>query len=182
LNGDTRDKEAILGFRRHHVRYLVFELDHFTLPSCTGEELHFLSARVDYTEGVVSHAEVSFGGPWAGETSTELTAVPLLRSKRGKRLDPGALERCLLVGGREATVVAVEQAPANLVIVCDRTAEVTLRSIHERRLSVGTYTDAPSGLSPDGKIRHTLEEMRDLRPSCGSKEPTSRTRSSSARG
>ena len=71
-------------------------------------------------------------------------------------LNAGALEGCLLAGGREATVVAVEEAPASLVIVTDRTAEERLRSIHERRLAMGTYTDAPSGLSPEGKIKHTL--------------------------
>jgi len=143
----------------------VTDPDHFNLPPSDVEELHFLSARVDYTQGVVSHAEVSFGGPWAGETSTELTAVPLLRSKKGKRLNVGALEGCVLVGGREATVMAVEGAPAILVIVVDRTAEETLRSIYDRRLAVGTYADAPSRLSPEGKIKDTLIEMRDLRPS-----------------
>jgi hypothetical protein len=51
------------------------------------------------------------------------------------------------------------------VIVTDRTAEEALRSIHERRLSMGLSTDAPMGLSPEGKTRHILEQMRDLNPS-----------------
>jgi hypothetical protein len=139
--------------------------DRFTVPPYDPNEAHFLSARVDYAEGVVSHTEVSFGGPWAGETNIDLTAVPLLRPKRGKRINARNLEGCLLVGGREATVVAVEEPPAGLVIVTDLTAAETLSSIQNRRLQIDTYTDAPMGISPEQQIKDTWEGMWNLRPS-----------------
>jgi hypothetical protein len=139
--------------------------DRFTVPPYDPNEAHFLSARVDYAEGVVSHTEVSFGGPWAGETSIDLTAVPLLRPKRGKRLDVRDLEGCLLVGGREAIVVALEEPPAGLVIVTDLTAVEMMASIQKRRLGIGAYTDAPMGISPEQQIKDTWESMWNLRPS-----------------
>jgi hypothetical protein len=141
------------------------DTDHFTLPPYDPNEVHFLSARVEYTGGVVSHTEVGFGGLWAGETSADLTAVPLLRPKRGKSLDARALEGCLLVDGREAIVVAVEKPPAGLVIVRDLTAVEVLRSVQRRRLAVDAYTDAPMGLSPEQQIKDTLESMWNPRPS-----------------
>jgi hypothetical protein len=68
----------------------VEDPDHFNLPPCDLDEIHFLSARVDYAQGVISHAELSFSGRWAGEMSTDLTAVPVLRPRGVKHLDVGA--------------------------------------------------------------------------------------------
>jgi hypothetical protein len=135
------------------------------LPAGDPDTVHFLSARLEFEGGVASHAEVSFGGYWAGETSTELTAVPVLRTKGRRRLAASDLAASFLAGGRVAPVVAVEKAPPSLVIIADRTASPVLRAIQDKRLKGFSITDAPSGLSPGAKDTETARKATLLRPS-----------------
>lgn len=135
------------------------------LPAGDPDTVHFLSARLEFEGGVSSHAEVSFGGFWAGETSTKLTAVPVLRTKGKRRLTASDLAESFLAGGQVAPVVAVEKAPPSLVIVADRTAYPVLEAIQELRLKGFSATDAPSGLSPRAKDIETVHRLTQLRPS-----------------
>jgi len=114
------------------------------LPAGDPETVHFLSARLEFEGGAASHAEVSYGGFWAGETSTELTAIPVLRTKGKRRLTASDLAESFLVAGQVAPVVAVEKAPPSLVIVADRTAKPIIENIQEMRLKGFSATDTPS--------------------------------------
>jgi len=152
----------------HHVTLdgLPIEVDdprHIPLPPCDPDSVHFLSARVDFAQGVVSHAEISFGAQWAGETSTELTAVPISLPAKMKRVTVQDLAGRFSVDGRPVAVVAVEDSPSHLVIVKDRTATDVMRAIQKRRLSSGAYTDAPVNMSPRRKEAHAYESMQSLR-------------------
>jgi hypothetical protein len=135
------------------------------LPAGDPDTVHFLSARLEFEGGVTSHTEVSFGGFWAGETSTKLTAVPVLRTKGKRRLTASDLAESFLAGGRIASVVAVEKATPSLVIVADRTADPVLETIQELRLKGFSATDAPPGLSPRGKYIETTRRLTQFRPS-----------------
>jgi hypothetical protein len=135
------------------------------LPAGDPDTVHFLSARLEFEGGVTSHAEVSFGGFWAGETSTELTAVPVLRTKGKRCLTASDVAESFLAGGQVAPVIAVEKAPSSLVIVADRTAYPVLETIQERRLKGFSATDAPRGLSPRAKNTETARKLTQFRPS-----------------
>jgi hypothetical protein len=135
------------------------------LPAGDPETVHFLSARLEFEGGTASHAEVSYGGFWAGETSTELTAIPVLRTKGKRRLTASDLAESFLVAGQVAPVVAVEKTPPSLVIVADRTAYPVLETIQELRLKGFSATDAGPGLSPRGKYIETTRRLTQFRPS-----------------
>jgi hypothetical protein len=135
------------------------------LPAGDPDTIHFLSARLEFDGGVASHAEVSFGGFWAGETSTELTAVPVLRTKGKQRPTASDLAESFLAEGQVAAVVAVERAPPSLVIVADTTANPILENIQEMRLKGFSVTDAPRGLSPGAKNTETARRLTQFRPS-----------------
>ena len=135
------------------------------LPAGDPETVHFLSARLEFEGGAASHAEVSYGGFWAGETSTELTAIPVLRTKGKRRLTASDLAESFLVAGQVAPVVAVEKAPPSLVIVADRTAKPIIENIQEMRLKGFSATDTPRGLSPSAKNDETVHRLTKFRPS-----------------
>jgi len=135
------------------------------LPAGSPGTVHFLSARLEFEGGVVSHTEVSFGGFWAGETSTKLTAVPVLRTKGKRRLTASDLSGSFLSGGRIAPVVAVEKTPPSLVIVADRSAIPVLEAIQELRLKGFSSTDTLRDLSSGAKYKETARRLTQFRPS-----------------
>jgi hypothetical protein len=135
------------------------------LPAGDPDTVHFLSARLEFEGGVASHTEVSFGGFWAGETSAELTAVPVLRTKGKRRLAASDLSGSFLAGGRIAPVVSVEKIPPSLVIVADRTANPVLETIQELRLKGFSATDSSRGLSPSAKYNETARRLTQFRQS-----------------
>jgi hypothetical protein len=135
------------------------------LPAGDPDTIHFLSARLEFEGGVTSHAEVSYGGFWAGETSTELTAIPVLRTKGKRRLTASDLAKSFLAGERIVPVVAVEKAPPSLVIVADRTANPVLENIQEMRLKGFAATDTPRGLSQSANNMETARRLTHFRPS-----------------
>ncbi len=129
------------------------------LPPVDRGKVHFLSARVDFAGGLVSHSEVRFGGPGGGETSAELTAVPVVVSQRNRRRSAADLVGCFLARGQPAAVAAFEQTPPELVIVADTAADDVLHAFQELRLKSGAYSDFPQGLSPE---QRNLETVRTL--------------------
>jgi len=145
----------------------IEDLDPLAIPLPAGDPdtVHFLSARLEFEGGVASHAEMSFGGFWSGETSTELTAIPVLRTKGKRRLKASDVAESFLAGGRVAPVVAIEKAPPSLVIVADHTANPILEKIQEMRLKGFSATDTPRGLSPSAKNNETLHRLTQFRPS-----------------
>jgi hypothetical protein len=137
------------------------------LPRVDPGKVHFLSARTEFSDGLVSHSEVCFGGPGGSETSSELTAVPIVVARRKLRLSAGDLEGCFLARGQPAAVTAVEQTPPGLVVIVDRSADDALQSIQELRIKSGAYSDFPSGLSPEMRNAETVRKLTDRRPSSG---------------
>ena len=135
------------------------------LPAGDPDMVHFLSARLEFEGGVASHTEVSFGGSWAGETSTRLTAVPVLRTEGKRRLTASDLSGSFLSGGRIAPVVAVEKSQPSLVIVADRSAIPVLEAIQELRLKGFSSTDILRDLSPGAKYHETVRRLTEFRPS-----------------
>ncbi len=131
------------------------------LPEVDLETAHVLSVEVRFSPAVSAHRDLVFGGG-GGEVSTELTAVPV-KAVRGK-LPPRERLQGSLLGGRPLRplrIVAVEDEPAELVVVRDVGTRDALRSLG----SVGRITrDANGRPSRDPSyLRYDLTLERDAR-------------------
>jgi hypothetical protein len=72
---------------------------------------------------------VVFGGHWGEEVSTELTAVPV-RLRQGKKLPPPEqMGGWFRAGGRPVAVAALEEGPAELLVVRDAAAQNPLDTL-----------------------------------------------------
>lgn len=122
----------------------------FVLPPYDPRQLHFLRAEVDFSDTVSAVAEATFGGLYADEVRTQLTAVPIRVEARSRRRDPtvSGLKDRFLVRGEVASPVAVERGPVDLVVVRDRSAERYLK-----RLYSGPNGDIPVRLQDDESLR-----------------------------
>lgn len=143
------------------------DLSSIPLPDSDPRSVHFLSARLGFEDGLTSHAEIRYGGLWGGETSTALTAVPVLCVAGKRRLKPGDLEGFFVARGDVARVVAVEKSPPALTIVADSAADATLQEIQKRRLRMRPYTDRASGSTPEQKDAYALRKLTDLDSTSG---------------
>jgi hypothetical protein len=92
------------------------------LPPYDPHQLHLLRAEVDFSDTVSSVAEVVFGGTYADEVNSELTAVPVALAP-GVELPPAErLAGWFVAGGAALEVVAVENGSAEVVVVRDEAA------------------------------------------------------------
>ncbi len=119
-------------------------LERYDLPDLDPETVHLLSARMRFPQrgtnattahketsskvpdSVLSSAEVVFGGVFGDSTETELTAVPLwIADRKPRRVDQ--LQGRLTKAGEALRVVAVDDGPAEVVIVRDHRAITQLK-------------------------------------------------------
>ncbi len=90
------------------------------LPAWDPGRTHLLSAELEFAEGARSRADVVLGGDTGEEAKSELTALPVKVRDRGDLPSLKELQSCLQENGRPLTVVAVEDGPAQVVVVRDR--------------------------------------------------------------
>jgi len=117
----------------------------FNVPAYDPTTLHLLSANVEFDNGVRCRADAVLGERTSSETASELTGIPI-RVAAGRALpDAAALEGALARRGKALTPVAVERAPAQVLIVRDVSEREALarlgrggRTTYEpRRVTVG---------------------------------------------
>jgi hypothetical protein len=101
------------------------------LPDHDPESLHFLRVEIDFASNLTAVAEVVFGGSYRDHATTELTAVPVLVEGDATPV-PAAMEGWLDVDGRRVSPVAVDDGPAEVVVVMDRAAQEELRDMIQR--------------------------------------------------
>jgi hypothetical protein len=125
------------------------------LPAVTSDSVHVLSADLEFPAHVTAHKDVVFGGRWGSEVSTELTAVPV-RLRENRNLKPEALRGQLLADGQPLAVAAVEDLPAEVVIVRDIGASPALMTLPH--LTGGYYKEMryEMGLGKDDELRLML--------------------------
>lgn len=101
---------------------LVEDPHEILLPPHDLGSLHFFRVELDFGRDAMSQVEVTFGGTYTDEVSTELTAVPIELAE-GRREPPRLEElRGLFLKGDEVLhVVAVERGDAEVVLVRDKT-------------------------------------------------------------
>ncbi len=143
------------------------------IPEHDPERLHLLRVELEFSANLSAVTEVVFGGAYRADTATELTAVAVEVEDPRPNLDPGALEGRLTAAGRPLVPVAVEQGPAEVVVVMDRAAQQVLRELGQRWAPrrtgprvrsdpgapfalPGSQATAPSGSGALGSMRHSL--------------------------
>lgn len=102
------------------------------IPTHDPGTIHLLTAELVFSDQVTARADVVFGGDLGEQVETRLTAVPV-RVDDGAALPPAAsMHGWFTAGGKPLRVVAVETAPADLVIVLDLDAGARLRASSRR--------------------------------------------------
>lgn len=86
------------------------------LPQGDPQSIHLLTAEVDLAPARPVRRERAYGGAYGSEAAAELTSVPL-KVPKGRRLTPEALAGRLEATGAALKVAAVEEGPAQLVVV-----------------------------------------------------------------
>lgn len=135
------------------------------LPAWDPATSHVLSAELRFSGAVLARRDVVFGGRWGEEVSTELTAVPV-RLSPGKTLPPPErMEGWFRAAGRPVAAAAVEEGPAELLVIRDLGARAALeKMVTGGSISrpMGFQTNAPrsAATSSSGYRRSelTLEE------------------------
>ncbi|HKH44592.1 MAG TPA: hypothetical protein VKM72_08005 [Thermoanaerobaculia bacterium] len=106
------------------------------LPAWDPATSHVLTAELRFSGALTARRDVVFGGRWGEEVSTELTAVAV-RLRPGKTLPPPErMEGWFRVAGRPIAAAAVEEGPAELLVIRDLGARKEL----ERMVSAGSLS------------------------------------------
>lgn len=91
------------------------------LPPVDERQLHLLHVEMQFEGRVTTRLDVTFGGAYADEVSTEITALPLVADKRGRGAPSLAeAQGWLLADGEPLSVLAIEKETAQVVVVLDR--------------------------------------------------------------
>ena len=107
----------------------------FPIPAYDPGTSHVLTITLQFPDGLSARKDVVFGGIYGEEVSTELTGI-LVRLRKGKNLPPvPQLQGWFLDAGRPLHVAAVEEGPAELLVVRDLTAIEVLRKLEDQRWS-----------------------------------------------
>jgi hypothetical protein len=100
------------------------------LPRFVPEQVHFLRADLEFSAGISTSAEITFGGEKRDRTQAELTAVPVLPDKK-KLLPERDMEGWFLADGAPVKVVAEEEGPGEIAVVLDEAARLPLARLVE---------------------------------------------------
>ncbi|HSM14873.1 MAG TPA: hypothetical protein VLA66_12475, partial [Thermoanaerobaculia bacterium] len=129
---ETRPKSVRVAF--DGVEIGIGDDDLVVLPDYEREQIHLLTAELEFPGGGVVRAEAVFGGGFGEGVSTELTAIPVI-AESGDRI-PGRLDLAgALVGpeGSPLEPVSIESSGADVVVVTDRTSRLVA---HDKILGV----------------------------------------------
>ncbi len=137
------------------------------LPAHDPQRLHFLSVELDFAGNVGAVAETVFGGSYADEVSTRLTALPLALDRGAKLPKLEHLRGRFSKDGVALEVIAAEEGPAEIVIVRDEAARSDLTELGRTdrralrdRARVGLVT---RGDEDRGSLRYRMGLKSDLR-------------------
>lgn len=96
------------------------------LPDHDPAQLHLLRVELEFSSNLGAVAEAIFGGGYGNETGSALTAVPVSVEGQQRNLTVEALQGRLRQGEEILRPVAVEEGPAEVVLVMDRQAQPEL--------------------------------------------------------
>lgn len=93
------------------------DLNRIELPELSPDAVHFMTAEIPFPNQEVASAEVIFGGTYGSSVETEITAVPLVVTKRRIRSLEATRGWLQHINGAELQIVAVEDGPAEVAVV-----------------------------------------------------------------
>jgi hypothetical protein len=115
------------------------------LPAYDPNQVHLLEAELRFADGSHYATELAFGGPGGTSMNTELTGVVVRASGPGRPTVEAVAGR-LRDKGEPLRVVAVEKAPARVVMVLEESARGPLRELAMRGgLPVTSHTALQEG-------------------------------------
>jgi hypothetical protein len=117
---------------------------HIELPPHDPDRLHFLHAELEFPSHLSAVVEVPFGGTYAQQTATELTATAVALQGGRELPPPSDLAGWFEAGGARLPVVAAEKGPAEVVVVMDREAQEVLWALALRWYPSRAGASAPS--------------------------------------
>jgi hypothetical protein len=153
----------------------------FDVPPVAPGQVRILRVELDFDAGASAVAEVVLGGGNRDETVSELTAAAVLLEP-GRRMPPaGALDGVFSDRAAPLHVVAVEEGPADVVVVFDASARFRLDHLqaggywnrrnrfaldkqHRLRIVFPDPEERPSGAGP---TYHVFPTSGELSPDSG---------------
>ena len=126
------------------------------LPAWNPETIHVLTAELRFSGALTARRDVVFGGQYGDQVSMELTAVPV-RLRPGKELPPpDRMQGWFRAGGRPLTVAAVDEGPAELLVVRDLAAQSAVD-----RMARGTTSSKMMDMSPEPRRFYMTLDKKD---------------------
>ena len=100
------------------------------LPPHNLEQLHFLRTELLFDHNVSVVKEVTFGGSYGETVNTELTAIAIVVEDKKARLPATAdLESWFLASREPSSIAAIDEGPAEIVIIRDRGVQGALERL-----------------------------------------------------
>ena len=135
----------------------VASLRRFALPHADPEQLHFVRVELDFPENVTALAEATFGGFYADQVSTELTALVLTAEDGATFPKMEELEIVATNGPNKPAepmkVVALDQGLIDIHVIRGGSAHAPLGRIFRQELE-----------NPRFRSRGSTRRMRSLTP------------------
>lgn len=122
----------------------------FVLPPFDHDQIHHLSVELEFPDNVSRIVETTFGGVFTDQVRTQQTAVPVV-TKGGRRpREPHELRGSFLKNGEPLRVLAIDEGPAEAVIVRDLSAQADLDGLARdlRQKLQDRWRRANASLSP----------------------------------
>jgi len=116
----------------------VLDPSAFELPPFDPQQLHYLRIELEFSDDVHSVAEATFGGAFAARVDLRQMAVPVLLGDGRAPPAPAAISTAVSSGGAPVRVLAVDEGPADVVIVRDASAQRLLDRIARAQRGRGT--------------------------------------------
>jgi stage V sporulation protein SpoVS len=151
----------------------VSDAHEVVLPDVDAERVHVLRAELDFAGGVSAVADLAFGGGRTDDASARLTAVPVLLEVKAKLPAPEKLAGWFEAAGQPLAIAAVEEGPADVVVVEEESARDALGELVReiarpatRGFGIATSRDAVrsfAGLKKEQRVRvvWTAAERRE---------------------
>lgn len=112
----------------------VSDPERIEIPPHDPDRLHLLQVELRFRQGYSTLVDKTFGGSYADEVDTQLTAVPIELSRDDRTPTVDMLQgKVVGAAGRPLEVVAVDAGPAELIVVRDVAAQSVLDELGARR-------------------------------------------------
>ena len=105
------------------------------LPDYDPDQLHFIRVDLEFGGVVTSKAELIFGGTYADEINTELTAVPIVIDEKRDLPPPEQMQLWFTYAGQPVRMAAAEKGLAEVIVVRDLEAWDDLMRIRRSAVS-----------------------------------------------